>query len=224
MADDDESDRVWDEYDWERFLQQQDRKTERYMELLEKYLDDPNRDQIIAREMGWFHLLDAEGQEWMNNVDDLFAAEMEDLDGAQYESDRDDDEREGESFEMHPLYQMSFSFTVWLDRLFDELGSQVQNLPAAVKLTTQSAIASAKLAAALSDDGIDEVGMTIAYLKRSLKAITNAMEAAVQLRDEDNVPPDRSAALLNRIFQIRDGIIELMGEYRARWGRDREED
>ena len=41
--------RVWDEYDWERFLQQQDRKTEKYMELLEKYLDDPNRDQIIAR-------------------------------------------------------------------------------------------------------------------------------------------------------------------------------
>ena len=28
------------------------------MELLERYIDDPNRDQIIAREMGWNHLLD----------------------------------------------------------------------------------------------------------------------------------------------------------------------
>ncbi len=225
MADDDESDRVWDEYDWERFLQQQDRKTERYMELLEKYLDDPNRDQIIAREMGWFHLLDADGQEWMNSVDNLFAAEMEDLDDEELDSTgSDDSERGGENFEMHPLYQMSFSFTVWLDQLFDELGSQVQNLPAAVKLTTQSAIASAKLAAALSDDGIDEVGMTIAYLKRSLKAMTNAMEAAVQLRDENNIPPERGVVLLSRIFQIRDGIIELMGEYRTGWGRDREED
>ncbi len=225
MADDDESDRVWDEYDWERFLQQQDRKTERYMELLEKYLDDPNRDQIIAREMGWFHLLDADGQEWMNSVDNLFAAEMEDLDDVESDSTENDDlERDGESFEMHPLYQMSFSFTVWLDQLFDELGAPIQNLPAAVKLTTQSAIASAKLAAALSDDGIDEVGMTIAYLKRSLKAITNAMEAAVQLRDENNIPPERSATLLSRIFQIRDGIIELMGEYRMGWGSDREED
>jgi len=227
MADDDESegDRVWDEYDWERFLQQQDRKTERYMELLEKYLDDPNRDQIIAREMGWFHLLDADGQEWMNNVDNLFAAEMEDLNDEEAAADEDgDSERERESFEMHPLYQMSFSFTVWLDKFFDELGSQAQNLPAAVRLTTQSAIASAKLAAALSDDGIDEVGMTIAYLKRSLKAVTNAMEAAVQLRDENNIPPERSAILLNRIFQIRDGIIELMGQYRTGWKRDREEE
>ena len=40
----DEPEPAWDEYDWERFLQQQDSKTERYMELFEKYIDDPNRD------------------------------------------------------------------------------------------------------------------------------------------------------------------------------------
>ena len=57
---DSESDHAWDEYEWERFLQQQDQKTEKYMELLEKYLDHPQRDQIIAREMGWTHLQDAE--------------------------------------------------------------------------------------------------------------------------------------------------------------------
>ena len=65
--------RVWDEYDWERFLQQQDCKTEKYMELLEKYLDDPNRDQIIAREMGWHHLLDDNGKDWSANLDSLFS-------------------------------------------------------------------------------------------------------------------------------------------------------
>src|SRR6516165_12469136 len=58
---DHQPERAWDEYDWERFLQQQDHKTEKYMELLEKYLDDPNRDQIIAREMGWSSLDD---QKW----------------------------------------------------------------------------------------------------------------------------------------------------------------
>ena len=59
----DEPERAWDEYDWERFLQQQDSKTERYMELFEKYIDDPNRDQIIAQEMGWTHLLDQPPEE-----------------------------------------------------------------------------------------------------------------------------------------------------------------
>src|SRR5436189_6057371 len=54
-----ESERMWDEYDWERFLREQDQKTEKYMQLLEKYLDDPQRDEIIAREMRWTQMLDA---------------------------------------------------------------------------------------------------------------------------------------------------------------------
>jgi hypothetical protein len=65
-----ESERMWDEYDWERFLQQQDQKTEQYMQLLETYLDDPQRDEIIAREMGWTQLLDA--KDWSAEVDALF--------------------------------------------------------------------------------------------------------------------------------------------------------
>jgi len=66
---DDQPERVWDEYQWERFLQQQDRKTEHYMELLEKYMDHPDRDQIIAREMGWSHLLDGAEEDWLEEAD-----------------------------------------------------------------------------------------------------------------------------------------------------------
>ena len=49
-------------------------------------------------------------------------------------------------------------------------------------MATHSALASAKLAAALSDEDVDEIGMTIAYLKRALKAITVSMDAAAYLR------------------------------------------
>ena len=70
---DHQPDRAWDEYDWERFLQQQDHKTEKYMELLEKYLDHPQRDQIIAKEMGWTQLLN--GEEWSDEVDAMMADE-----------------------------------------------------------------------------------------------------------------------------------------------------
>ena len=217
MPDDQEPEKIWDEYDWERFLQQQDRKTERYMELLEKYIDDPNRDQIIAREMGWYHLLDDEGKDWAENVDHLFTEEMEQAEEEEGEESEEDGEA-GESFESHPLYQASFALTVWIDQLFEELG-EMQNHPAAVRLATQTAIASAKLAAALSDDDVDEIGMTIAYLKRALKAVTNAMEAAVQLKKELKFDRERSAALDHRLFQIRDGIIALMGEYRTEWRR-----
>src|SRR5947207_15613692 len=169
-----ESDRVWDEYGWERFLQQQGHKTEKYMELLEKYLDHPQRDQIIAREMGWTQLLDdEEGNSWNDEVEEMLAEEASSRDetGAEQEQAVFTD-----GFEDHTLYRAAFALTVWIDQLFDDQAA-LQNEPAAVKLATHSALASAKLAAALSDDDVDEIGMTIAYLKRALKAITTSMEA-----------------------------------------------
>src|SRR5881398_2074079 len=186
-----ESERIWDEYEWERFLQQQDGKTEKYMQLLETYLVDPDRDEFIAREMGWTQLLDA--KDWSVEVDALL---------------EEDD-----------LYRAAFALTIWIDQLFDQNAS-LQNEPAAVKLATHAALASAKLAAALSGDSLDEIGMTIAYLKRALKAITIAMDAAAQLRKPAG-PITRSqyTVLQQRLFRVRDGIIALMGEYRGEWRR-----
>jgi hypothetical protein len=201
---------IWDEYDWERFLQQQDAKTEKYMELLEKYLDDPQRDEIIAREMGWSQLLD----------DDGWSAEVDALANEDWRSTCEDEQRpfEAETFEYHSLYRAAFALTVWIDRLFDEHAA-LQNEPAAIKLATHAALASAKLAAALSDDDVDEIGMTIAYLKRALKAITNSMEAAAQLLSDKCITAAQHVVLLRRLFRVRDGIISLMGEYRGEWRR-----
>src|SRR5437764_7937123 len=206
-----ESERIWDEYEWERFLQQQDGKTEKYMQLLETYLDDPDRDEIIAREMGWTQLLDA--KDWSAEVDALLD------EGVTDDEEAVNTNRSAEVFEEHDLYRAACALTIWIDQLFDENAS-FQNEPAAVKLATHAALASAKLAAALSGDNLDEIGMTIAYLKRALKAITISMEAAAQLRTpERKITPSQYAALQHRLFRVRDGIITLMGEYRSEWRR-----
>jgi hypothetical protein len=204
---------VWDEYDWERFLQQQDEKTEKYMELLEKYLDDPQRDEIIAREMGWPEALDDE--DWNAEVD---ALAHEDWRSSDEESEDDQTFTGFDGFENHTLYRAAFALTIWIDQLFDQQAA-LQNEPAAVKLATHAALASAKLAAALSDDDADELGMTIAYLKRALKAITIAMDAAGQLLSNTSITAAQYAVLQRRLFQVRDGIISLMGEYRGEWRR-----
>lgn len=204
--------RAWDEYDWERFLQQQDQKTEKYMELLEKYIDDPQRDEIVAREMGWCHLGQDEGEEWSDDSDSLDPADGED------DAIAGEAAGAGESFEQHVLYRAAFTLTIWIDRLFESTPS-LQNDPAAVKLATHTALAAAKLAAALSDEEAEELGMTIAYLKRSLKAITVALDASAQLIAEKSITREQHAALNQRIFQVRDGIILLMGEFRGEWLR-----
>ena len=207
-----ESERMWDEYDWERFLREQDQKTEKYMQLLEKYLDDPQRDEIIAREMGWTQLLDA--KDWSAEVDALLDEDPEEADDLEPEQAA----KSVETFEEHSLYRAAFALTIWIDQLFDQK-PLLQNEPAAIKLATHSALASAKLAAALSGDDVDEIGMTIAYLKRALKAITISMDAAAQLLSEKLITRAQHSVLQQRLFQVRDGIITLMGEYRSEWRR-----
>src|SRR4029078_17508 len=129
---DHQPERAWDEYDWERFLQQQDHKTEKYMELLEKYLDDPNRDQIIAREMGWTQLL--EGRDWTQEVDALLE-----------EDEQEEKTPPPDSFEEHSLYRAAFALTVWIDHMFD-LDSALPKEPSAGTLAQQPALRTAHLA------------------------------------------------------------------------------
>ena len=207
-----EPERAWDEYQWEHFLQRQDSKAEKYMQLLEEYLDDPQRDEIIAREMGWTQLLD--GSDWSAELDAL-----PDDDATEEDDPGIEEASRAETFEGHDLYRAAFALTIWIDHLFDRNAS-LSNEPAAVKLATQAALANAKLAAALSSDSLSEIGMTIAYLKRALKAITISMDAAVQLRKIAGlVTRSQYAVLRKRLFQVRDGIVSLMGEYRREWRR-----
>jgi hypothetical protein len=204
-----DSERAWDEYDWERFLQQQDRKTEKYMELLEKYMDDPHRDEIVAREMGWALPAEDGAEEWSDDpaADAETGGWIDDLSSV-----------EPESFEQHVLYRAAFALTIWIDQLFETVPT-LQSDPNAVKLATHAALAAAKLAAALSDEEAEELGMTIAYLKRSLKAITVAMEAASQLAAQKLLSAVQYSAVRQRLFQVRDGIVLLMGEFRGEWIR-----
>ena len=36
-----------------------------------RYIDDPQRDEIVAREMGWVHLSEEEGDDWNEDVENF---------------------------------------------------------------------------------------------------------------------------------------------------------
>jgi len=210
----DHSDKAWDEYDWERFLQEQERRTEKYMGLLEKYMDHPQRDEIVAREMGWTHLLGGETRDWEEEVEAGFEGEEG--------SGEDEESIIGPSlfaFEKHPLYRKTIAFNAELDEIFANVDEKLREHPATTALHSQTTLAAAKLAAALNDKDIDELGMSIAYLKRALRALTGALDAAVQLEEGALIDAGRCELLRSRIFSIRDGIVSAMGDYRAEFRR-----
>jgi hypothetical protein len=209
------SDKIWDEYDWERFLQQQEQRTEKYMELLEKYLKHPQRDELIAREMGWTHLLNGDGGDWEEEVDAQFEQELADTEVG--ESGESGDAAFG--FEHHPLYQKTVALSGDLDEMFNTAPTRTREHPAAVALQSQATLAAAKLAAALNDDDVEQLGMSIAYLKRALHAITASLAAVAHLQENCLIDELSGARIRASLFEIRDGVVSTMGDFRAEFRR-----
>jgi hypothetical protein len=198
-------DRMWDEYDWERFFQVQDRKTEQYLDLLEKYADCPDRDRIIAQEMGW---------------PGGCAPEQEEVSAGDAGDARDEDSATEDPFpEQHPLYVQTEELAAWLENAWRVRGVLFEGEPALDELSEQLGILSANIVAAVSGQEDEELGMTIAFLKRGLRAANLALNAAEGVHSKGIFGRVRYKHLRESLFGIRDGIVRMMGEFRMRWRR-----
>ncbi len=209
MSDNDdemEPEEAWDEYTWERFLQEQDRNTEKYFQLLELYLDHPDRDELIAEHMGWSPIeIDGDGEE-----DSVLESPVD------LESELDETEEEFEEFTRSQVYADTLRLHRWINRLLDKR-DDLREHPEAVRFATRSAVCGAKLAAALCGEDTTEIGMTIAYLKRALKAANDSLDALAKLADSGLLDRRRANHARRLVFAIRDKIVDHMREYRRLW-------
>src|SRR5438552_8467772 len=65
----------WDEHDYEKFLKESDARTNKYMELLDKYGDSDEAEAKIAKEMGWEReLTEEEAEEERRRIEEINAA------------------------------------------------------------------------------------------------------------------------------------------------------
>lgn len=239
---------AWDEFQWERFLREQERRAERYMDLMEQYRGHPDRDNMVAREMGWDHLIkecsDSDpdcgpcDRKWRCSyfqsfiqgeepedplrdppgpLDDLLGADSgddEDPDDGDEASDGED--YDPDAFQNDPLYQDAFSLGIWLHHMAEripELGTDA----CAARLIALAHLVSAKIAAAIGDGEFDELGMTIAYLKRALRACSLSLDMIDELARTRLLPEQETQQCRRRIFAVRDGIVSLVGECREEW-------
>lgn len=207
---------LWDEYQWERFLQEQDRKTEQYFQLFEKYQNHPDRDEIIAREMGWSESDEDDEEEEESD----WIAEMDEEDDDSEEDDEDDEEFD--RLQQSEIYLQSMELNRRVFSLVEER-EDLKEHPVAIELATRAAVCGAKLAAALCGDDFSEVGMTIAYLKRSLKAANDVLGSLSRLRQGGLIDGDDQSAITDLIFPIRERLVDMMGEYREELKRRRGE-
>ena len=213
-----------DEFEWERFMKESDRKSERYGELLEKYKDHPDCERIVAREMGWDHiedLIDADRRGLLPGPEDLDEEDFElpEPDPAAEGRDwvRDDDGRV-----VHPLALRSRTVAIELWRTCKEAGlvgrdDDEGRDPDVGEMIFQTQCTSAKLAGALNSlaDGMEpDGGFVVAYLKRALPFLNGALAAEAKVRAAGRLPADVLDRLQSDLFDIRAGILALMERFR----------
>ena len=196
-------DEIWDEFQWEEFMKEQDKKVDRYMELLYRYQNHPNRDELIAREMGWTWLLDQS-----EHLKDCTApADDESREGEEWKASSGVEGFFDEDFEHQPVYMKSNEFALRAHQFVEGLSESTREDSAVVDFVANAMIASAKIAGGTGiGEGMDELGANIAYCKRGLAASNLAIAALHEMKEKRIVGDGAYLDLIREATEVRNAI------------------
>jgi|ERR1041385_4093969 hypothetical protein len=215
----DDENQIWDEFKWEEFMREQDKKVDRYMELFYRYQDDPNRDEIIAREMGWTWLLND-----LKDTDGTPIQDKEEIEeGEEWKAAAGIDDNEMEELHRYkdlPVYQISHDFALRAFRFSDQLPERVGKDSAVVDFVSNAMIASAKIAGGTGiGDDIEELGGNIAYCKRGLAAANLSIAALCEMKEKKIIEDRIYLELLEEATEVRNAIAVHVLELREKFRR-----
>jgi hypothetical protein len=234
-------DKDWDEFDYEQLLRESDARTDKYGELLDKYRDHPERERIIAREMGWSEPGDepeteieggAPPEAIAGDEEELGQPEPEDEEPVDYSQAAEEAEldpategvdwvRDESGYPHHPLCDRVSRGTVALMRKLKELGLEAQGDEGDMAdLVFEYQMTGAKLAGALNSLGygrdIIDGPFIVACLKRGLGHLHAAQAALEKVSSASQFPVETVAMLRTEFFEVREEILRLMEEFRGK--------
>jgi len=220
MSENDEhdDDRPWNEEQWEEFMKRSDVRSAKYGELLETFIDHPDRDEIIDREMGW-------DQDEGGETEEEEAARIEEwnriceeaLDDPDIEREMEERDRQLKSM---PAYQKAFGFAIKVHNelkfLFteDEDEEPDEDL---MDLLGSSGLVGAKIAGG-HGMGYEEHSLcgNIVNCKRALKAADESLESLKALRERKVISAELSEELMRDAEEVRRLVAERVEELRQR--------
>jgi hypothetical protein len=215
----------WDEHDYEKFLKESDARTDKYMELQEKYGDSDEAEAKIAKEMGWDReLTPEEAEEEQRRIDEINAACEAALNEPEPEPDPS---REGidwirteDGRLRHPLEHRCFESAMKFWHLADELEFEKLADKDLDQFIFEFQTTSAKLAGSLGPtargEHFPEASFTVAYLKRALDHLHKSQAGLEAVAPKKLLPEDALAEARKELFEIREGILRLMDQFRGR--------
>jgi hypothetical protein len=216
-------DQEWDEHDYEKFLKESDARTDKYAELLDKYGDSEEAEAKIAKEMGWDRGENANEDEHMGIEEINALCEA----AAIQPPPQPDPHREGidwirtENGDLvHPLQRRCFESAVRFRRETHALGLEKISDKGLDEFIFQFHTTGAKLAGALNPVARGEdcriASFTVAYLKRALEHLHKCLAGLEAVAPKKLLPEMMIVEARKELFEIREGILRLMDDFRGR--------
>ncbi len=219
-----DDDAPMDEFEWEKFMKESDKRTDKLMELYEKYdgVEAKERERLIAREMGWEHIeehLDAEAAETAPEPEwDL--PDFNDIPDTQPDplTEGIDWVRNERGHPVHPLYLKCFNLISNFRNDCKTAGALDEKTENPLNdLIFAAHMVNAKLAGALNSIWMDhdrDSGFIVAYLKRALKYFNEAMAHLLTVQKGNRIPAERLTKFNTDLCSVREEILRLMDKYR----------
>jgi hypothetical protein len=223
----------WDEHDYEKFMKECDARTDKYMELQEKYGDSDEAEAKIAIEMGWDRddppLPEGFGAAGENEDERMSVEEMNRIceEAANEPLPEPEPHREGLDWIRtargdirHPLQHRCSESAMKVWHECDELGLEKSEDDDLQQFIFEFQTTSAKLAGALNSIargcGPRDGAFTVACLKRALDHLHQAQAGLKAVAPKKLLPGKMVARARRELFEIREGILKLMDEFRGR--------
>jgi hypothetical protein len=216
----------WDEHDYERFMKECDARTDKYMELQEKYGDSDEAEAKIAKEMGWDRKDESEAgdKEELMSVEEMNRITEEALNEPLPEPEP---HREGidwirtaDGNIRHPLQYRCHESAMKAWHECDELGLKESEDDDLQQFVFEFQTTGVKLGGALhgiaQGRGPRDGAFTVAYLKRALDHLHKAQTGLEAVAPKKLLPEIMVSEARTELFEIREGILRLMDEFRGR--------
>ncbi len=223
----------WDEHDYEKFMKECDARTDKYMELREKYGDSDTAEEKIAKEMGWISEappspegFGAAGEdedermsvEEMNRITE--EALNEPLPEPEPHREGLDWIRTADGDIRHPLQHRCHESAMKVWHECDELDLDKTEDDDLQQFIFEFQTTGVKLAGALhgiaQGRGPCDGSFTVAYLKRALDHLHQTQAGLEAVAPKKLLPEKMVSEARKELFEIREGILKLMDEFRGR--------
>lgn len=202
---------AWNEFDWERYLREQDDVIHRYLAYYEKLKGNAERIDETAHLMGW------DEDSWSSDTGDTSRDSDASAGEKEVASDISDSRTDPYTLHKNPIFIATKAIYLSLKRAWEGIATHASKVPQAVAIDVQTSIYRGEEQAMLAIQALDfgDYAMAISLFKRALNELNRtfallnsgvvASLPAVMHYREDALP---------RLFDLREIWLRVMNECR----------